>query len=93
MFYKHYLAVCKYRSVVSFKATLDKLADAGAVNHLLLAVYVEYKVVCEGLVFTQQHLGLSGGYRGADVTALDLLLRHLRTDPAKKMQPLHISSN
>lgn len=85
MFCKRYLAVGENCSIVSFKATFDKLVDTGAVNRLLLYVHVEHKVIREGLVFTQQHLGLSGGYGCADVAALDLLIRHLRTNPAKKM--------
>lgn len=85
VFCKRYLPVGENCSIVSLKATFDKLVDAGAVNRLLLDVYVEHKVVGEGLVFTQQHLGLAGGYGGADVAALDLLLRHLRTNPARKI--------
>lgn len=83
MFCKLYLPVGEHCRVISLKTTLDKLVDAGAVDRLLLDIHVKHKVIREGLVFTQQHLGLSGGYGGADVAALDLLLRHLRTNPAR----------
>lgn len=58
--------------------------DAGAVDYLLLDIQVKDKVIRESLVLSQQHLGLSGGYGGADMAALDLLFRHLRTNPARK---------
>lgn len=69
-----YLPVGQHGGIVALKAALDEPAHAGGIDVLLPGVQVEDKVIGEGLVFPQQHLGLPRGDRGTDVTALDFLL-------------------
>lgn len=79
-----YLSIRKNSCIVSFKATLDELLNTGAVDLVLVGIQVKHKVICEGLVFSQENLGLSGSHGGADVTSLDLFLCHLWPDPDQK---------
>lgn len=80
------LSVCKDGCVVALKAAVDELLGAVGVDGFLLRVHIEDVVVGEGLVLTQNHLWLSWHHKCADVTALDLLLGQLRTDPTRKEQ-------
>lgn len=69
-----HLPVGQHRGIVAIKAALDELVHTGRVDPLLPGVQVEDKVIGEGLVLPQEDLGLPRGDRGADVTALNLLL-------------------
>lgn len=77
------LAVCKDRSVVSFKAALDESLCAVGVDSVLLTVHVKDMVVGEGLVFTQHYLWLTWHHICTNVTPLDLLFGQLRTNPGR----------
>lgn len=77
-----YLAICQHGGIVALEAAFDELAHARCVDLLLPCVQVEDKVIGEGLVLPQQHLGLAGCHRGADVTPFYFLFGQLGPDPA-----------
>lgn len=81
-----YLPVCEDGGVVTLEAAVDQLLRAGGVDGVLLRVHVEHVVVREGLVFSQDDLGLSGHHVGADVASLYLLSGQLRTNPEGKQR-------
>ena len=58
--FSRYLSVGEHSSVISIEAALDEFVDASSIDLFLCRVDVEHKVVREGLVFTQQHLGFPG---------------------------------
>lgn len=55
-----YLAICQHSGVVALEAAFDELPHARRVDLLLPCVKVKDKVIGEGLVLPQQHLGLTG---------------------------------
>lgn len=77
-----YLAVRQHGGIVALEAAFNELAHARCVDLLLPRVQVKDKVIGEGFVLPQQHLGLAGSHGGADVTPLDFLFGQLGTDPA-----------
>lgn len=76
-----YLPIGQHGGIVALEAALDEFPHARRVDPLLPRVQVKDKVVGEGFVLPQQHLGLARCHRGADVTSLYLLFGQLWTDP------------
>lgn len=83
MFGMLYLTVCEDRGIVALKAAFNELLSAVAVDGILLGINVKHIVVGEGLVLSQNHLGLFRGHKCANVTSFYLLFCQLRTDPTE----------
>lgn len=83
-----YLTVSEHGSVVALEAALDKFVHARVVDTVLLRVDIEHKVIGEGFVLAQQDLWFSRRYQRAHMTALDLLLGHLRANPGNEKEML-----
>lgn len=78
-----YLTVRKDRGIIALEAAFNELLGAVAIDGILLGVHVEHIVVGEGLVLSQNHLGLSRGHECANVTSFNFLFCQLRTDPTE----------
>lgn len=86
MFGMLYLTVREDRGIVALKAAFNELLSAVAVDGILLGIHVKHIVVGEGLVLSQNHLGLSRGHKCTNVTSFNLLFCQLRTDPAETVR-------
>lgn len=80
------LSIRKDCGVVALKATLDEPLRAVGVDCFLLSVHIEDIIKGEGLVLTQDHLGLSWHHIRTDVTAFNPLFGQLRTDPGRQKE-------
>ena len=70
--------------IVALKAALDESLRAVGVDSFLLGVHIKDVVIGEGLIFTQDHLGLPRHHVCTDVTTLNLFFGQLRTNPGRK---------
>lgn len=57
-----YLSICQHSCIVAFKAALYELANTSSIDLFLPRFQVKDKVIGEGLVLSQQHLGLPWRY-------------------------------
>lgn len=81
-----YLTVREDRSIIALEAAFNELLRAVAVDSILLGVHVKHIVIGEGLILSQDHLGLSRGHKCANVASFNLLFRQLRTDPMEAVR-------
>ncbi len=80
---RSYLSIGEDSGIISFKTAFDEFLSAVAVDTVLLRVHVKNIVKREGLVLSQNNLGLRRGHKRADVTSLYLFLCQLWTNPGK----------
>lgn len=80
------LPISKDGGIVALKTAFDESLCAVGVDSFLLGVHVEDVVVGEGLVLTQDHLGLPRHHIRANVTTLNLLFGQLRANPDREKE-------